>query len=117
VVGWLEEAADATLEDPAEAAGAALLPDEDEPEPDSPPMPLTPLQVPVNDPESSVTVYLFVTSASGPGLGKWTSLPSTVVQPFPTLATKRSGRLEYATAGALRVPELAELTVTEAQLM
>jgi hypothetical protein len=73
VVGcWLEtadEALDAPLDAPLEAAGAELLLEEDELEPDSPPMPFTAAQVPVNDPESSVTEYLFVTSAAGPGLG------------------------------------------------
>ena len=90
---WLE-AADEALDAPLETAGAELLLEEDELEPDSPPMPFTAAQVPVNDPESLLIVYLFVTSAAGPGLGNWTSFPSTVVQPLSRLATKRSGRLE-----------------------
>lgn len=109
VVGWLE-ACGATLEapDPKE-------PEEpDEPEPVPPPMPLTALQVPVNDPELSAALGLFETSASGPGFGNCTSLLSTVVHPFPRLATKRSGRLENGTAGALRVLD-PELTVTDEQ--
>lgn len=65
----MDEATGETLGDPTEAAGAALLPDEEEPEPASPPMLFTALQVPVNDPELSATLSLFVTSASGPGLG------------------------------------------------
>lgn len=70
---------DEALEACPETAGAELLlDDEDELDPDSPPTPFTAAHVPVNDPESSVTVYLFVTSASGPGLGNWTSLPSTL---------------------------------------
>jgi hypothetical protein len=117
VVGCWLATGDEALEDPPDAAGAALLFEDDDPEPASPPMLLTALHVPVNDPESPVTVYLFVTSASGPGFGNWTSLPPTVVHPFPRLATKRSGRLEYPVAGALRVAELPAFTVTEAQDM
>lgn len=115
VVVWLDDAADEALEASPEAVVVELLEDE-ELDAVSPPMPFTALQVPVNDPESSVTVYLFVTSASGPGLGNWTSLPSTVVQPFPRLATKISGRLEYAVDGALAELDAA-FTVTEAQLI
>jgi hypothetical protein len=117
VVVWLDDAADEALEASPEAVAVELLLEDeelDELDPVSPPMPFTALQVPVNDPESSATVYLFVTS--GPGLGNWTSLPSTVVQPFPRLATKISGRLEYAVDGALAELD-AEFTVTEAQLI
>ena len=41
---------------------------------------------------------------SGPGSGKTTSCPSTVVQPFPIFALKMSGREEKATVLALLVP-------------
>ena len=107
----MEEAFDAP-----EAAGAALLLGEDELDPVSPPMPSTALQVPVKDPELSVILYLVVTSGAGPGFGIWTSFPSTVVHPLAKFATKRSGRLEKATAGALLVLEPA-LIWTLAQLM
>lgn len=123
MVCWLEGATDKAADEATgealdaapEAAGAVLLLDEDEADPVSPPTPFTALQVPVNEPELSATLSLFVTSASGPGFGNWTSLPSTVVQPLPRLATNRSGRLEYAVAGALVLEP--ELTVTDAQLI
>lgn len=79
-----------------------------------PPIPFTSAQTPVNDPESSETVYWAVTS--GPGLGNWTSFPSTVVQPFPRFATNRLGRLANGVDSALDGPE-APVIVTEAQDM
>lgn len=54
---------------------------------------------------------------SGPGFGNSTSLPSTVVQPLSILATKRSGRSEYAVAGGLVLELELGLMVTDAQLM
>jgi hypothetical protein len=81
--------------------------------PPSPPMPFTAAQVPVYEPELS-SCSAVVTSAGGPGSGKMTSFVSTVVQPLPRLATKRSGRDLKATAGD--GPEPAAMVI-EAQFM
>lgn len=78
---------------------------------DPPPIPLTAAQVPVNEPELSVTVSFLTTL--GPGFGKSTSFPSTLVQPFARLATKRSGRLEKGVDDAARFD--APVMVTDAQ--
>jgi hypothetical protein len=81
-----------------EATGAAeALPPELEPADPPPPIPLTAAQVPVTAPAP-----LPVPVTSGPGLGKVTSLPSTVLQPLARLATKMPGRAEKAVAGASR---------------
>jgi hypothetical protein len=64
-----------------------------DPEPESLPLELPVLawQVPVGAAKLSP-----LTCKSGPGLGKVTSLPGSVPQPFPTLATKTAGRAEKA---------------------
>lgn len=79
-----------------------------------PPIPFTGAQTPVNEPALSATVYWVVTS--GPGLGNWTSFPSTVVQPFPWFATNRLGRLANGVDSA-RVGAEVPAIVTEAQDM
>jgi hypothetical protein len=112
VVDWLATGTIVTGDDDA----TGEFPDVAGLDPDSPPTPSTAAQVPVKDPELSATADFTVTSAEGPGSGNWTSLPSTVVQPLPRFATKRSGRLEKATAGAERVPDAAVIS-TEAQVI
>jgi len=79
------------------------------PEPDEPDE-VPPEQVPVSEP-SLFPVCLSTTS--GPGLGKITSLPSTVVQPSPRFALKTSGREENAVSLFEEPPEI----VTVAQFM
>jgi hypothetical protein len=116
VVGTSEGAAVGAVVGAAAAVVAGLVEPPLEPpdgaEPDPPPIPFTAAHVPVKDPESSATVILDVTSEAGPGLGYCTSLPSTVVQPLPRFATKRSGLSEYEVEGADPEPLLM---VIEAQ--
>jgi hypothetical protein len=77
-----------------ETTGALLSP------PPPPPIPLTAAQVPEKFGLSLLS--FLVTSSSGPGFGKTTSLLSSTVQPLFRLATKRSGLCLKATAGAAR---------------
>ena len=110
VVGELADTEDATTDD-APVAVAVLDPVEAKTPGEPPPIPFTAAQVPVKEPTLSPPWTAFVTS--GPGLGNCTSVPSTVVQPLPKLATKRSGRDANA---AEAVPDPA-VTVMAAQSM
>jgi hypothetical protein len=110
-----EETLDATGElaagelDGEDAAGALELPDgsadpvepPDELDDEPPPIPFTAAHVPVKP----VPPFVEEPVTSGPGLGKTTSSVSTVVQPLPRFATKRSGRDEKAVVLALLVPD------------
>ena len=101
----LTETPEEALAEPETAGELLLLAEPDDPAP----IPLRGWQVPVKEPESSVTDSFIVTS--GPGSGKTTSLPSTVVQPLPRFATKIDGRSAKAVDGVLTEP-LAALMVT-----
>ena len=68
-------------------------------------------QLPLKDPELSETSGLLTTP--GPGFGNCTSFPSTVVQPFPILASNIFGLEANGVTGALPDPVI----VTEAQFM
>jgi hypothetical protein len=106
--------------DGEDAAGALELPDgsadpvepPDELDDEPPPIPFTAAQVPVKP----VPAFVEEPVTSGPGLGKTTSWVSTVVQPFPRFATKRSGRDEKAVVLALFVPDPPAMVI-EAQFM
>jgi hypothetical protein len=87
--GATTDAEDATADAPPVAV-AVLDSVEAKTPGEPPPIPFTAAQVPVKEPTLSPPWTAFVTS--GPGLGNCTSVPSTVVQPLPKLATKRSGR-------------------------
>lgn len=104
VVGVLAATPEEALGE-SDAAGELLLLAEPD---DPPPIPLTGRQVPVKEPESAPDSFIVT---SGPGSGKTTSLPSTVVQPLPRFATKMDGRSAKAVDGALLEP-LAALMVT-----
>lgn len=65
-------------------------------------------------PENVFPFFVPTVVTSGPGLGKKTSVSSVVVQPFPMLALKMSGRWAKGIAGAGPLPD--EI-VTEAQFI
>jgi len=128
VVGWVAAGDGTVTKTPpgaeAELAGttAEAELDESPPEPEPPledpppelPLEEPPVQLPASEPPL-LPVSLLTTS--GPGSGKRTSLPSTVVHPSPRFAWKIFGREEKATDSARLFLEEPPAMVTVAQFM